>query len=105
MGLLIIIKKSLFSQGGVCMSGHGKGFGANPGADLPVARLYLPVDRPAGIQAEGERSGPENEEKETGGEDYEEKNVESCTGRRYDSCSVDRLRRFCRNRCRKHGHR
>ena len=25
-----------------------------------------------GIQAEGERSGPENEEKETGGEDYEE---------------------------------
>lgn len=85
------------------MSGHGKGFGANPEADLPVVRLYLPVDRPAGIQAEGERSGPENEEKETGGEDYEEKNVESCTGRRYDSCSVDRLRRFCRNRCRKHG--
>ena len=49
------------------MSGHGKGFGANPEADLPVVRLYLPVDRPAGIQAEGERSGPENEEKETGG--------------------------------------
>ena len=28
-----------------------------------------------GIQAEGERSGPENEEKETGGEDYEESNT------------------------------
>ena len=48
MGLLIIIKKSLFSQGGVWTSGHGKVFGTNPGADLPVVRLYLSVERLAG---------------------------------------------------------
>ena len=30
------------------MSGHGKGFGTNPEADLPVVRLYLSVDRLSG---------------------------------------------------------
>ena len=43
------------------------------------------------------RTGKRGEE--IGGEDYEEKNVESCTGRRYDSCITDRLRRFRRIGC------